>query len=1147
MEINTAFRILEIEFTKDEAIIAEAYRSLLPKYNPEDDAEGFKNLRLAYETALNYARTRDTEEDSKEPVTEVDVWMKKVETLYQDILSRGDEGKWRKLLEDDCCIGLDTSIDARNKILIFLMDNFYLPHKIWKEIADTFQIIEDYSELEKEFPTDFLDYVKYNAENKGFLPYELFEYISIDGEHAKPDNYIKGLLGIINRIDNDKLDNCLEELDNLKDYDIYHPYEDVERLKLYIKLLEQENTENKDEIKENARKLIDKLSELPTEYTYAYTYIGEIMWCLGQKEEAYSIWQSVLEEYPKSYHAKFCVTRYLYDKGSYEDASKMAQELVQINDADENLRKLVIKINDVLIEMYKKQVESGEENTAHPGQDLLLELGWKLWQNERKDEAIALLESFTPDESCEYGYNNLFGRLLYHNKEYERALKYLKRWNEMLSNLDGLEPDEKKKRLRRRPMSYCYMAACMFEIKEYADAEENVKQAINNAEVTSDRLEYMQQYASMLLKWKRYNDAVDICDDIVKIDNQYYPAYLIHQEACFKLKKGQEVIDDYRKAIRLFDGYYKPYLYAAMIYYNYRQYHDGMSVLNEARNSGIAFTLRMRFLEIQLQRYLVQDGDEGEKLFKALNDIEEKLKSEKSENSENSEETEDSVNKKPDLDEIYCERAFLYQDNNDYNMANTEIDKAIREADKARYYLIKGDILSDDNNERDNSRFSEAVTIYRKAEALGMKDNPWLYYSLGYCCERLGNMETAVEYYKKALDIRAPYENICKRLVDYYLDRYTDTYKKEYYDNAMAYADMELSFRENEYSLWLKARVYECGAEFEKAVEFYERAVKEYEKVENPVNDSFIVWYQLGNCYRRLMQYDKAIMCLETSIKKLNGRKRVQPYWHLAICYESMLNYDKAIDYYKQALEFSDYKEEIWQRIGDCYLYMEQFDEAISAYKKADKADINANIAEVLFAKGEYKNSEKYYKKSVLNVPKENLDFKYILLGDYYLEYLQDYKKAIGCYVNSANINGSDYNLLRTNVDLIKARYLSGKNMMAKLDAKCALNVFKNAYKISEEEYLLAAPYRAIELYRFGWIYLGLGMFEKAKRYFKQMEEVPLCKNCRHKGCYEARLYLGIIYLTQGDKKKAREAFEEALRRNPHDQFSKQMLKKAKK
>ena len=52
MEKQLIFHILEIEETKDEAAIKDAYLSVLKKTNPEDNPEGFKRLRQAYEEAI---------------------------------------------------------------------------------------------------------------------------------------------------------------------------------------------------------------------------------------------------------------------------------------------------------------------------------------------------------------------------------------------------------------------------------------------------------------------------------------------------------------------------------------------------------------------------------------------------------------------------------------------------------------------------------------------------------------------------------------------------------------------------------------------------------------------------------------------------------------------------------------------------------------------------------------------------------------------------------------------------------------------------------------------------------------------------------------------------------------------------------------
>ena len=50
------FQILGIEYTKDEHLIKNAYREKLAVTNPEDNPEGFKRLRAAYEEACRLAK-----------------------------------------------------------------------------------------------------------------------------------------------------------------------------------------------------------------------------------------------------------------------------------------------------------------------------------------------------------------------------------------------------------------------------------------------------------------------------------------------------------------------------------------------------------------------------------------------------------------------------------------------------------------------------------------------------------------------------------------------------------------------------------------------------------------------------------------------------------------------------------------------------------------------------------------------------------------------------------------------------------------------------------------------------------------------------------------------------------------------------------
>ncbi len=58
--MNDFFNTLGIEATKEEKKIKKAYRARLHAVNPEDDPDGFKRLREAYEEALKYLNLAKT-------------------------------------------------------------------------------------------------------------------------------------------------------------------------------------------------------------------------------------------------------------------------------------------------------------------------------------------------------------------------------------------------------------------------------------------------------------------------------------------------------------------------------------------------------------------------------------------------------------------------------------------------------------------------------------------------------------------------------------------------------------------------------------------------------------------------------------------------------------------------------------------------------------------------------------------------------------------------------------------------------------------------------------------------------------------------------------------------------------------------------
>ena len=59
MDLNMAFSVLGIEPAKDENLIRSAYHAALPANNPEENPDGFKLLRKAYEQAMAYIKIRN--------------------------------------------------------------------------------------------------------------------------------------------------------------------------------------------------------------------------------------------------------------------------------------------------------------------------------------------------------------------------------------------------------------------------------------------------------------------------------------------------------------------------------------------------------------------------------------------------------------------------------------------------------------------------------------------------------------------------------------------------------------------------------------------------------------------------------------------------------------------------------------------------------------------------------------------------------------------------------------------------------------------------------------------------------------------------------------------------------------------------------
>lgn len=1108
MERQIVFRVLDIEETKNEQEIKDAYRRKLRVTNPEDDPEGFKRLREAYETAVAWAR--QPEEETEKEKTEIDLWIDRVDEVYQDIVRRCQPEEWKEVLSDPLCEDLDTSLEAREALLVYVMKYIYFPHKILKLLDDTFQIEEDRESLSSQFPQDFLNYIIYYINNDDSFNFDLF--IVRDRHEADPDAYILNYFDIKRQIDQGNLEGQEKHIDDLSAFGVYHPYEDVERLRLmYLdagKGTQEASASSDGNVMEKIGRLVQNLRRQSEDDCYILMHCGEAYWVMGEKTEAYEIWKKLLERYPDHYAAKTGIVRCLMDRREYEKAKEIMLDLLDVESHDELILGLIKEANDALIEKYEKAISSddGSEETQIKNK---VELGWCLFQNERTEEALELLESFVPNSEEYYSYENLYGRALYRAEKYEQALPHLKKWLELIQATEDDGTAESRRRISREFRACHILSGCLHELNDQEQAVFYVDKAIERAVSPSDKVNCTQYKAYLLFCNKKYEACIDICDEILNQENRYLPAVLQRQEAAYKLHRGQQVVDDYYRAISIYPGYYKPYMLAAEVFFYSGQYEDANNVLERARENQVEFSANMRLFEVKILRNLARSSEDRRKPFAIAEDL---LK--------------DIDNPESDIEdksEVIYEIALLYWDDDELDKALENLETAIDQNPKRlQYRMVRGHIYLD------KKEYNKALTEYGAAEE-GYANSPALYYNCGLCQEGLGMKVLAMEQFEKALECQEGYRDACEKLANYYKERYNATYDEADYEKALTYLNRQLAVRENCYYLVERGRLYMNVFKLQEAIRDFQKALEYSPK-------DWASYNNMGCCYKYLGQFEKAIECLEKAVECMeDDDKSVLPYSNMADCYEALGDYRKAIECYEKDLEMFPDRKVFRKEIGLLYQYLGEYDNALKYYNMGPELDdYYDNVASVYYLMGKKLRVTQTYDKGIRNASKDKKGDRYEELAVYYRTVARDLKKAEINYKKALAEKETPSDKWDLERQLAQVYFLMKRPKDAMVHARKALEYFKKSGNGTEEDYLNFKQYRPARLMRFAWIYICLGETEKGLEMLHQMNQGLRCRQCRHKGCYESYEYLADYYETIGDTEKVRENCEKSLELNDH-------------
>ncbi len=1135
------WKILGIEETKDEEMIRAAYRSKLRFVNPEDDEEGFKELRRAYEKALDYANQEETNDlhniDNERPIsvgrkTEVDLWIDRIDVIYQDVRSRRDEKKWNEILYDSVCDDLDTELEAGEKLLVYLMSHSYLPQAIWKLIDKRFGYMAEVDQLKERFPENFLEYIRWQIKSQGFIDYDLF-----DGKtDSHVDDYINKLYEVKTVSEEKDVKKIRHLLDELSRFDITHPFTRVEEARYLLLLHEQEGGEH-------AKEALSIMEELDFEYSdnlYIERIYAEALIANGEISKAKTVYESILEISIDNFNAMLGLANCTFLLGDAEAAKEKIEDILEERVQDAESLELLEKINEKLVQDYEASLrEKADRETC-------FKLGWCYYQQKRFDEGIVLLDQL--GESEEYDYINLRCRLYLASEDYDKAYPLARKWTAMIEKCEDDGSKETQKKKNRLSLAHFSIGVCIWESEYkkaaadkktalFTEAVENIQKAAAEENNLLVKLSYLEQLARFYLEDKRYEECITVCDKIIDKDNGFFPAYVHRQKANYELRNAKEVLDDFYECIDLYPEYVPPYILATEVFMAFEQYEDVEKVLKAAKSAGLESD-SLELVRIKCMHYKEFSEENVKKALKALEILRENVKKE------------NTPTDLEDVAELEKEYAILYWDLNQTKKTMEIIEEYLKDHPQNLTMLhLKVDVL---NREK---QYEEALKVCRNLLHLE-PNNLYTRTKLGGCYERLENQSAAIECYQEILKENPNYIPALRRMMYIYSYLSNKEDDREKCKKGIYYASRLIDVTESAEGYIERGNLYIDLYELELAVEDCKKAIEL-----DP--EAYYAYNNLGCALLKLRRVKEAVIPLEQAIAMESDRDHL-PYLNLAECYVLLKEYDKALNAYREVLRMRPKAHNIKKEIVKVYVLKKEYKKAIAILqkqvdeikKKVSNLQIGEKIefyigkgmtdekekllmlfweiAEIYRKAGEYQKAEQYYKKAETGpVPFAQYFSCGVLkrLAEHYRD-MGNLKlaeklicKALGTKDEKQKGNDKYRDLYFTYATIL---FEQGNQKKA---ADYAMRFIKDLFEREggEEQLLTDERYRQMHLFDLAIMYLCAGELEKAKEYLAEMKKCKLCVICETWNCFEYYFGMGLVEEKNENWEEAKKWYQKAL------------------
>ena len=571
MDVLEIFQILDIAATKDERTIKDAYRKKLAVTNPEDNPEGFKRLRAAFEAACQYARTLDEEKATAErDETPSGLWVEKCAAVYANIKTRQDTACWASLFKEDVFLSLEEEENCRLKLLRFLLEHFKLPTDIWKLLDEKLAITKDMQKLKEYFPQDFLRYAAFKCERGEELDFTLFEGPD-EGEY---DQFIYHYENCLRAMNQGNLESAKEQLACADALDIRHPYNELSRAQIAEK--EQE--------KVRAIEIVQGLrAKYPKDGTIAFQ-AAELLWRNEHKAQAAEIYEALKTEKDDHYSANWRLSEYYYELGEYKKAKKCAEQVLNYG-VQLDFAQLLDKINAEI----EKDLEKDYEATGNVITGL--ELCWCYLQDGKNSKGVRTalaLEKKIPKEK-EAEYNGLLTKLYAELAEYETTIAMAEVMEASLREkiASGMS-DNVEKDKDRIAQSYSIRLRCYrnmgFRDKSYLDTAAKLFEEAD--EELHAEIGVMLEIAYVYLEMGEYEKCLELTENLIE-KHQIYAAHAPRMDAYRRQWNAGGVIQESRFCQQYFPEFVRSYEFAAKVYLDLKRPDDLKYILDLAQQNNI--------------------------------------------------------------------------------------------------------------------------------------------------------------------------------------------------------------------------------------------------------------------------------------------------------------------------------------------------------------------------------------------------------------------------------------------------------------------------------------------------------------------------------------------------------------------------------